>query len=338
MAEVLQRSMRLYIAPTTVTSATALATAYRVPFVSQDLNSQFDTVDRNVVLNSIVKEHSLVVREQVAGTYTKELYFSDTSLTTASAAVPDFWILKALGLNNTAANATPTGVTSAYTFTNTATPSTDWLNIYKIFDNATPSTGSGEVYQHTSARPTAMTWNFAVGSIVEPQITFAGLNTAVTSAFTIPSDTITTSTLDPAIPKSMSITIDGSGFNLTDLTLNLTGTTQNVESIATDGITNIINTGFAVTGSFNVLYNTADEFYKKFLNSTAVSAEVIIKDAPALAGNTGRSITFTIPNLKFSNVTPQVSNDFVSNAVEFTAANPTDQSSGAIEIKYQIVP
>lgn len=380
--EVLKRSTKIYISDTYNASPTktdVLIGANRFPFVSEDLNSQFDTTDRNVVLNSIVKEHSLVVRQSVSGSITEEQYYIDSAAdpatpTSADTDIPDFLILKALGINfdtmpihqtsplpgvdfsaggvsipkASSTDKTTDSFFARYSIANGPTPSTDWLYIYKFFLNDAANS-QGEVYIHKKVRPTAMTWNFAVGSIVEPQITFGGLSTEVYPATATPSDTIDSSTLDPAIPKNMYITVGGTAFNLTDLTININGTTQNVESIATDGITDIINTEFAVTGSFSVLYSDYADFYDAFLNSTTSSISATIYDATAISygagsagptggtpGSMGKSIKFSLPNIKYSNVVPTVENDFVVNKVDFTAANKAGNDYGAIEIIYTL--
>jgi hypothetical protein len=346
---VLKRTMRVYLAPVTVSSASALTSAYREPFVDQDLNSAFDTADRNVVLNSLVNEHPFTVRENLTGSLTKELYFASPFAPTdaasgagfgwASADVPDHFLLQNAGLNagNGGTNSSAAGASSAYTYTNSQDPVADWLTLYKFFLNDQPSTGSGEVYAHTSARVTGVTWNFAVGAAVEPQFTFGGLTTTTTSALATPTDNILSSQLSPAIPKSMTVTIGGQSFELTDLTLTIAGDTQNVESICTTGITNIVSTGYNFTGSFNILYGTADDFYKKFITDTTASITAVIFDQQYLATGSGKKITFTLPHIKYSNVTPGVTNDFLNNAVEFSAANPVDQSSGAMTITYENV-
>ena len=346
---VLKRTMRVYVAPVTVASASALTSGYREPFVDQDLNSAFDTADRNVVLNSLVNEHPFTVRENLTGSLTKELYFaapadplgasSGAGFGWASADVPDHFLLKNAGLNggNGGTNTSASGSTSAYVYTNTQTPVSDWLTLYKFFLNDQPSTGSGEVYAHTSARVTGVTWNMTVGAVCEPQWTFGGLTTKITSGLATPTDDILSSLLDPAVPKNMVVTIGGSTFELTDLTLTIAGDTQNVESICTTGITNIVSTGYNFSGSFNILYGKADDFYKKFITDTTASISAVIYDKTYLATGSGKKITFSLPHIKYSNVTPGVNNDFLSNAVEFTAANPVDQSSGAMTITYENV-
>jgi len=339
---VLKRTQKLYVAPTALASGSAIGSAtFRTPFVDTDLNSSFDTADRNVIINSIVKEFPFTVRETLGGSITKELYFQTAGAVSSLAGtrIPDHYLLVAAGLNGGnggEGGAASAGVTSAYRYTNTASApalASKWLNVYRYLDNEQPSTGSGEIYQHTSGIVTGVTWNFAVGSVVEPQWTFGGLTTKVTSAVATPTDSAPS--YEPAIPKLMTITIGGTSFSLTDLTINIAGDSQNVESIETTGLTDILATGYSFNGSFSVLYSTADAFYKKFINSTTAAITAKIGDANAQSGTSGYTITFNLPYIKFTNVTPSLDNEFMVNQVDFTAANPAGQSSGALEIVYE---
>jgi len=286
---------------------------------SSKLDTTLDTVERDVIRNSMLSLPPIPVRKTTSGNLDFELLpegatsddllgdalweagmglkeaggigagafigYSDAGITPAS----EIYI----------ADVADTGTATAYLFGTTTTP-TKSLTIKEFIGVDKSMTTTGNVVESIKiSLPTAdvCSVSFSVSGI-----SFTSNNT---DTKLVP----TCSNVLPYLGKSAVFKFDGVTVNATDVSIDITNEVYNEEALVSDGYVSKVITGKKVSGSFTVLFENYD-MLTKFQNSVDGSLYVELTQG-------SNKFAVYIPKLRLTSFSKSVNNGVWSQSVDF---------------------
>lgn len=216
-----------------------------------------------------------------------------------------------------ALTATPTALDSVTPLSTYILPKPDSaVPSLAIREHLAPTAGNTVDYDYLGAMVTETSLDFPVGGIATAAFTLAGAGFSATT----PGSTVATacSSLTPVVGKNAVVTVLGNAYTAQDLSLSITTEVTDIMSITTDGITNKIGVGKAVTGSFKTEYTGVTNF-DAFKAGTKGSLSMLLKDggaaSPVIVG-------VLAPEVKFTSVSRTDDGGLTYDTVEFEILSP----------------
>ena len=285
---------------------------------SSSLSATLDTVERDVIRDSLLGQAPIPVRENVSGNIDFEIIPSGTDHDLNGDA---FWEA-ALGIKSPAgadtgafigysdagvtpaseiylAVATETGTSTAYLLGST-TDATKSLTVKEFLGADKSLETTGNVVESVSI-------NLPTAGVATASFSIAGCGFTTNNADTKLTSSCVTEL--PFVGKSAVFKVNGTDYAATDVSINIANEVYNVESLATDGYSEKVITGKSVTGSFQILFEDFSEL-TAFQNSTDGSLYIEI------AQGTDKFAIY-VPVLRRTSVATSDDNGVIVQTVEF---------------------
>lgn len=234
-------------------------------------------------------------------------------LTDTSATTVEYAVIRSISANDLTVAPTPTAdgidveVEGLLSFT-VAAPSDPTVS-FAMKEYLTNGTTPIE-YDYSGVVATGVTLEFPLANIIKANFNVAGAGFTVTSG--VAAQDKVCFGLDPYVAKNMTFSYDGTTYNASDVSVNVTSDVVDVEAITTDGITNKVITGKSeVGGSFSLEYDGATLF-DQFQSGTTGELFGTVSNAGGAAG-------IYMPKVMFTNVAKSDDNGIFKDSVDFRA-------------------
>lgn len=185
--------------------------------------------------------------------------------------------------------------------------------------------GDAVRYDYPGCKVGKLSFNFATGEIIEPKFDFNAKNTIapVTQAYGLGAASYDTT--DPLVATLMKFRVGGTTFDVSAATLEIDNTMFKRQAITTSGISKVIRTGRAVSGSFSLLYEnkTIDDVFRADTRS-----ELVIVAGTAV----GNMFAVRLPKIRYKEVPVSVQSELYQYDVTFEAdlTNGEDEINSAV--------
>lgn len=291
--------------------------------MSTSISATLDTIDRDVIRDSLIGLAPIPVRENVSGNVDFELIPSGTDNDLNGDA---FWEA-AMGLKSVAATA-GAGTGGFIGFSDDGTTSANMIYLADAGDTAdstatvytlsgtTDATKSLTIKEFMGADKSLLTTGNVIESlsidlptagVCTAKFNFGGCGFETNNADTKLNGSCVNEV--PFVGKSATFTVNDVDYDATDVSVSINNDVYNVETLATDGYSEKVITGKTVTGSFKILFEDFSEL-TAFQNSTAGALYIQI------AQGTDKFAIY-IPAMLRTGVSTQDDSGIVSQTIEF---------------------
>ena len=302
---------------------------------STSVNTTLDTVNRDVIRDSLLSIPNIPVRENTSGEINVELMSSGTG----DDVIGDALLEAGMGIKSVAATA-GTGTGAFIGFSDDGTTAAD-----EIFMATVGDTADSTAVAYTLASPNDATKSLTIKEFIGTNKSVETTGNVVSSvkialptadvasiAFSVEGCGFTTNEADtkltancstflPYIGKSATFKFDGVTLSATDVSIDITNTIFNQESVIADGYTSKAVTGQEVKGSFTALFEDYS-MLTKFQNNANGALYVLLTQGTS-------KFAVYIPQLKITSFSKADNSGVLSQTIEFTV--PFDCSGGIVE-------
>lgn len=182
-----------------------------------------------------------------------------------------------------------------------------------VRENLKPTSGSNIDYDYLGVMVSETSFDFPVAGISTASFSIGGAGFTSDATGTTPTLPCTLNV--PVVGKNAVLTVGGTSFVAQDVSLSVSTEITDINAITSNGISNKIGVGKAVSGSLRVEYTGVDNF-DAFKAGTKAALKLLLRD-----GGASSPIMFGVfaPSIKFTSVSRTEDGGVLYDTIEFMA-------------------